>query len=204
MEVRDVEFDFVGYMSARFNHPPRTDGLHVSQIYGDLDKLINKQRYASGMAEDDLSMFGQIGFLWERVLEVALADVTIGGDPARYFRPGELLHEGLLLTPDYADLDFFGNGSLVMGLEEWKVCWKSVNAWADFEKNFWRWKVQMMAYCYALGILHARMRVLFIAGDWKGNIVPQVKMREFTFTERELTDNWQMLVRHAERKGWTK
>lgn len=203
MTVTDIDdFDMVGYLAARFGHESRSPGLHVSQVYGDLDRLLNAKRYSSGISEGELSMFGSIGFVWERILEETLGDITIGSDPARYFRPGEQECDGLLLTPDYADLDFYGDGSNQLGLEEWKVNWKSVNAWNDMEKNFWRWLVQMKAYCYVLGTNSARIRVLFIVGDWRDNITPQCRVREFEFTDQELADNWHMLVQHAAAKGW--
>lgn len=202
MITKDVEFDFVGYLSERFGHPSRSEGLHVSTIYGDLDRVLNAKRYAGDFSEEDLGAFGSIGFLWERILEDTLDALTCEHEPGRYWRPGEQEFDGLLLTPDYADLDFHGDGTCQMGLEEWKVTWKSVNAFADYEKNFWRWGVQQKAYCRVLGTRFARLRVLFLVGDWKGSIVPQVKVREFTFTDRELDENWQMLTGHAKRKGW--
>lgn len=202
MQVREIEFDLIPYLKSRFGHAERTDGLHVSRIYGDLDRVLNAKRYASSLTEDQLEHFAQLGFLWERILSTALSDITVEDNPSRYFRPDEQDFDGILATPDYADLDFFGDNSCVMGLEEWKVSWKSVNAWADMEKNFWRWLVQMKAYCHVLGILHARLRALFIVGDWRDDISPKCRVREFTFTEQELRENWQMLKGHAKRKGW--
>lgn len=206
MRIKDIlDFDFPAYMAERFDHPDRTEGLHVSTIYGDLDRALNPGRYAGEFTEGDLGHFGTIGFLWERMLEDCLATITAASNPARYYRPGEQLVEGLLLTPDYGDLDWFGDGSCELGLEEWKVTWKSVKKWDEpLEKNFWRWKVQMMAYCYVLGVTRARMRVLFIVGNWRDSIVPVCKVREFEFTEQELRENWAMLLGHAKRKGWVK
>lgn len=202
MQIREVQFDLIPYLEARFGHAPRSVGLHVSQVYGDLDRILNAKRYKGDLTETQLSMFGNLGFLWERVLSDALSTLTLEYDPARYYRPEEMEHEGMFLTPDYADLDFLGDGSGIMGLEEWKVSWKSVNAWDDMEKNFWRWLVQMKAYCHVLGIRQARMRVLFIVGDWRDDISPKCKCREFIFTEQELQENWDMLKGHAKRKGW--
>lgn len=202
VKVKQVQFDMVGYLQQRFGHDSRTVGLHVSQIYGDLDRVLNAKRYTSGITPEGLDHFASIGFLWERVLEDTLADVTISGDPCRYFRPGEQRVDGVLATPDYADLDFFGDGTCTLGLEEWKACWKSVNALDNFEKNFWRWLVQMKAYCRILGTTHARLRILFMVGDWRDDISPKCRVLEFEFTELELEENWSMLMNHATRKGW--
>jgi hypothetical protein len=200
--VREVEFDIVSHLNARFGHPPRTDGLHVSHIYSDLDKVLNAKRYANQFSPSQLDHFAMLGFIWERVLEETLADLTVTADPSRFFRPGEQLFDGILATPDYADLDFYGDGSCVLGLEEWKVSWKSVKSINDYEKNFWRWLVQMKSYCLMLETLVARQRILFIVGDWRDDISPKCKTLEFTFTEQELQENWAMLKGHAKRKGW--
>lgn len=202
MQIKDVEFDFVTYLSERFGHPSRSEGLHVSTVYGDLDRALNAKRYAGDFSEQDLGAFGTVGFLWEKVLEDALSRMTTEADSSRYWRPQEMEMDGVLLTPDYADLDFYGDGTCQLGLEEWKVTWKSVNAFNDYEKNFWRWKVQKMAYCRALGTRFARLRALFLVGNWRESIVPVCKVREFTFTDRELDENWAMLTGHAKRKGW--
>lgn len=204
MIMTDVPFDFVSYLESRFGHASRTPGLHVSQIYGDLDRVLNAARYKGTFTEEDLGAFGTLGFLWERILEDALSQMVTEADPARYWRPTEMECDGILLTPDYADLDFHGDGSAQMGLEEYKVTWKSVKAWDDYEKNFWRWGVQKKAYCYVLGTRFARMRALFLVGNWRDSIVPVCKVREFVYTDRELQENWDMLRNHAKRRGWMK
>lgn len=192
----------VGYLDSRFGHADRTEGLHVSKIYGDLDRVLNSARYKGNLTPEQLNHFAALGFLWERILETTLGDLTVDGDPARYFRPGEQSMDGVLMTPDYADFDFHGDQSCVLGLEEWKVAWKSVNALDDFEKNFWRWTVQMKAYCRVLETLFARLRMLFIVGDWRDDISPKCVVWEFEFTQLELEENWAMLTGHAKRKGW--
>lgn len=202
MKCTEVNFDLTQYLSTRFGHPERTDGLHVSRIYGDLDRALNAGRYKNEITPDQLNNFAQVGFLWERVLESILADVTISADPLRYFRPGEQRLDGILATPDYADLDFFGDGTCQLGLEEWKANWSSCRKGDDLDKNFWRWLVQMKAYCFILGTVYARLRVVFMVGDWRDNISPTPRMWEFEFTPLELEENWAMLKGHAKRKGW--
>lgn len=202
MKVREIEFDMVAHLTERFGHDARTEGLHVSKIYGDLDKVLNAKRYSGSITPEALDHFAMLGFVWERILEETLADITMSGDPSRYFRPGEQVLDGVLATPDYADLDFAGDGSNVLGLEEWKVSWKSVNALDNLEKNFWRWIVQMKAYCHILQTTFARLRTLSIVGDWRDDISPKCRVFEFEFTELELAENWSMLTGHAKRKGW--
>jgi hypothetical protein len=186
---------------SKFGHPSRSEGLHVSRIIRDLQVQIGRGREDSSISQGQLQDFGTIGFVWERVLETTLADLTVGEDP-RYMRLGELSLDGLYLTPDYCDLDFHGNQTWELGLEEWKVKWCSYRKGDDLERNFWEWLVQCKAYCFVLGTGLARIRALFIAGDWKGSIAPVVRQWELTFTGRELQDNWEMLTGHARRRGW--
>lgn len=194
----------VSYLQQRLGHPPRSSGVHMSAILHDIDRVLNAKRYSSDITPAELDHFAAIGFLWERILERTLADLTIEHEPGRYFRPDEQQMDGIYLTPDYADLDFFGDGTCTMGLEEWKVTWKSTNALDNLESNFWRWVVQAKSYCRALGCLHVRFRVLAIVGNWKDKIVPVCRVFEITFTEQELEENWSMLLNHGKRKGMVK
>lgn len=203
MLITPVPFTLTEYLQSKFDHADRSDGLHVSRIYGDLDRAINRKR-ESGIEAADLDEFAQIGFLWERILETTLADLTYSAQPERYFRPGEISVDGILMTPDYADLDFTGDGSYEMGVEEWKVTWRSDKHAEDLERNHWKWLVQIKAYCWGLACTRARLRALYLVGNWRDRIVPTPKCWELQFTQRELRDNWEMLRGHADSKGWRK
>lgn len=201
MKLTEVPFDMVGYLALRFGHASRSPGLHMSTILHDIEKVLNAKRYASGITQPELEMFGSLGFLWERVLEDTLADITVTSDPARYFRPDEQKMDGVYLTPDYADLDFWGDGTCEFGLEEWKVIWKSSRSLDNFERNFWRFIVQSKSYCRALGCLLVRFRILCIVGNWQDNIAPVCRTFEIEYTPQELEENWSMLMNHAKAKG---
>lgn len=167
--------------------PTRTDGLHVSTIIKSICQEIDPKRFST---KGDLpwNRF-ETGFTFERVLELAFASRL-----PHIFRPGEIELDGILMSPDGIDPDGFV-------LEEYKCTWMYSNDAPDSTK-FWHWFVQMKAYCHALGTLRARLRVLFVNG-W-GNKEPEYKVWNIAFTDAELQDNWNMILKHARGKGWLK
>lgn len=166
--------------------PPRTPGLHLSQIIQSLCRKLDPKRYAAGQ---DLpwNRF-ECGFTFERVLEMAFASRRAG-----IFRPGEIELDGIIMSPDGIDPDGWV-------LEEYKLTWMSSTDAPEAAK-FWKWIVQMQAYCYALGTCRARLRVLFLNGDYK-TCAPDYRVWEFQFTDAELHSTWKMLLSEARAEGW--
>lgn len=165
--------------------PPRTPGLHVSQIIRSLCKKLDPKRYIDG----DLpwNRF-EAGFTFERVLETAFASRM-----ADIFRPGEIICDGIILSPDGIDTDGWV-------LCEYKWTWMSSREAPEGPK-FWPWLVQMQAYCYALGVTRARLHAFFVNGDYKTK-TPEYRVWVFEFAAQELHENWQMLLREARVEGW--
>lgn len=196
MKVQQLEVDISKLLEGP-DAQPRPAGLHVSDIYRDIENTVTKpgeRRPYSELSESERRRAGTywaMGFAWERVLERSMVDAFVSGSVVR---PGTLLIEGILVTPDLLNLDD-------MCLEEWKCTWKSSNKWDKLEVEFWAWTIQIKAYCYALGINKARLRVYFINGDYAGS-GPQVKYALLEFTDLELRETWNMLKGHAQRKGW--
>lgn len=206
MKVRENPSRITEVLMDRFGHDERSEGLHASTIWEDISRQLNlnKQQAKSALAagpSPDLEEFGTIGFLWERILEKTLASIMIESDEqGRYVRPGEQCVDGIHMTPDYCDLNY--NGNWVHGVEEWKARWCSYRKADDLEKNFWKVLVQQKCYCHALQTPHSRLRMLFLVGDWRGDITPKLREFELEFTARELQDNWSMITGHARRRGW--
>jgi len=200
MKVREIDTRLTDVLMDKFGHPDRSPGLHASQIWHDM--AVGIGRKAESVDQKSLEEYGTIGFVWERVLEKTLADITADTEPGRYMRVGERVRDGILMTPDYMDLDYFGDGSSLLGVEEWKVKWCSYRKGDNLEKNFWEWLVQQKTYCYEMETPYSRLRALFIAGDWKGDVTPKLRTWEFEWGSRELADNWEMLRGHARRRGW--
>ena len=178
--------------------PERTPGLHVSQIIKSICVEIDPKRFTQENERLPWERF-ETGFTFERVLEVALQSRR-----AEIFRPGEVEQDGIILSPDGIDPDgsvfSFATLNDPYILEEFKFTWMSVRE-APQHSKFLHWFWQMKAYCHVLGTPRARLRALFVNGDYKGS-GPLYRVWDIQFTEQELLDNWQMLVQHARAKGW--
>jgi len=95
--------------------------------------------------------------------------------------------DGIWLTPD-------GFNPAERAVYEYKVTWRSSRTFQP-EYDF-AYMAQAKSYCYGLGVNRAVFIILFIVGDYKGS-GPQVVRCEFTYTDEELQENWQMITAHA-------
>jgi hypothetical protein len=177
--------------------PARTPGLHVSEIIKSICVELDPKRFTADSDKLPWNKF-ESGFSFERVLEMAFMSRRDG-----IFRPGEIVKDGVIMSPDGIDPDgssfsFGVNDDWI--LEEFKFTWMS-----DFDcphhAKFWHWLVQMKAYAFALETLKARLRVLFVNGDYRDGYKPSYKVWDILFTYEELQENWAMLMGHARAKG---
>jgi hypothetical protein len=169
----------------------RSPGLHVSKIIMELNEA-RGNTYAPA-DEATRQIYFTLGFIWEIIIANIIRDTAIRKSNGMLQRPGELFVDGIALSPDAVDLGDYA-------LEEYKATWLSSKNDIDGTK-FWHWIVQMKCYCRALGTRRARLRVLFVVGDWRGS-GPQVRAWQFEFTEREIEENWAMVINHARYRGW--
>lgn len=178
---------------------PRTPGLHVSDIYGDLYRRLEPKRYTDGPM-DMLRI--EAGLSFETKVEQHLADGLEQGMHDRLFgqRPGEVMSpEGILMSPD---LMLF-NGSTRVG--ELKLTWMSTRDMPTETVNGMppkldRWLCQLKSYCHILEVPDAMLIGYFVNGSGRPP-APKLLGWEIQFTARELRDNWSMLIRHAESMG---
>lgn len=193
----------------------RTPGLHMSDIYGSLYKELMPERYDKEGGPDEIAM--EYGSAFEEELEESIANSfrrrTTGGSD----RPGEFaaLSNGrvvpvgtpksIIFSPDH----FFYNG--VTRLGEFKSTRMTI-AKGLHEKKFDKWFCQMMAYGKPLKMPQQRLYALFIngTGKWEEHKVPGIGLLppgplllawDVIFAQRELDNNWSMLMRHATKKG---
>jgi hypothetical protein len=158
----------------------RSAGLHVSAIIND---IMNKSglRDSNGYTREDLDAFAIFGRIWERYLAETMFR------PPRYQRIGEVELDGIVGSPDAVDVE---DGSV----HEYKCTWKSSKT--PIEQFNWYWW-QIKAYCWMIGSNEAVLYPVFINGDWKPpKPVANIKYRA-TFSNGELKDNWNMLLRNA-------
>ena len=129
------------------------------------------------------------GFVFERLLSRAYGD----GGPVR---TDELEVDGILLSPDgfwvYEGTDCVCEYKCTVRSEKHPI-----------EDNI-RWRFQISAYCRAMYCNYALLHVLYLAGNWNPPSVPLYKRYWLEFSDSELTETWDMIVRHAKRKGMLK
>jgi hypothetical protein len=161
----------------------RSPGLHLSAIISDLMMDLDPKKYGGEMDWNRV----ESGVTFERLLEKAL----MARNPS-LIRPGEYERDGIACSPDgYSRADHT--------IEEYKFTWKS-SKYPITDDRFWSWLVQIKGYCYVIGTTHARLRVLFVNGNYS-SFTPVLKSWALEFTPEELSDNWAMLLNHAKHKG---
>lgn len=165
----------------------RSEGLHLTDIISDLGVELG---YFKRESEEKPWIMFEMGFNWE----VALAQAWAGRNPT--WRPEEVNLNGISGSPDGLCVDDKG-----LFVEEYKCTWSSANKSMD---ERWYWLTQGMAYCYMVGTDRCIWEVLYVCGDYSRPIKPLYRRTEVTFTQRELRENWQMIIRHAEYKGLLK
>lgn len=180
----------------------RSPGLHLSQIYDDLADTIKPRKPMSDAR--DIQSYRAGGFIWERVLETsfstAFGDSLIDADTVR---PGEVYRDGIWASPDLLHLPTFT-------VVDTKFTWRSsrrlevpegVGLATALNNHFWTWTVQLKGYCQMLNTTLARLLVFFVNGNYADS-GPQLRQFDLTFTNRELDENWSMLLNHARKRGW--
>lgn len=167
--------------------PPRTPGLHVSDIIQSMLRDIDAKKYSNDGNSETRQLYFQTGFAFERVMEQAFNARRLN-----IFRPGELAMDGVLLSPDGVNLD--------EGADD-EIKWTTRSSRDALMGSKWNgWHMQFMAYCRALGTRTAIVRALFAMGDWKTK-QPEFGTYRVTYTNQEIETNWRALMKHAEQKG---
>lgn len=163
----------------------RSDGIHISTI---IKELCIRLGHFKERDEGPIQAQLELG----NALEWAIIQRYILEDPDRYMAPGELELDDLFGTPDVADVED-------LAIEEIKLTWMSSRHEIDSDK-FWRYWVQLMAYCKMMGWTLGRLHICHVNGDYTydNGSGPVYRVWERRFTKAELNENWAMLLIHAE------
>lgn len=176
----------------RVEPEPRAKGLHVSDIIRHIENTALKpgqRRPDSALTSEEVRRIGpyrEMGFIWERLVEMILADRMISRRRDHVVRQPALVRDDIHLSPDALEL-------LEWVLEEYKATWRSMRRAQDLENEFWAWMAQMMAYCLELETNVANLFVFFVNGDYR-NSGPQIRHFRLEWTHKELKDNWAMIL----------
>lgn len=183
----------------------RSDGLHLSRVTHDILCGLDPERYDDREGGPNWMNF-IMGLVFERVLEMAWLDRESQVRP-ELIRPGEVHLDGIIGTPDAYDT--------LLGRPEEAKCTKKSCRQPITDNKFWHYWVQLKAYCKMLGCTEGVLWVLFINGNYNrtekladGSHDPEsgyiIKGWEAKWTQLEIDENWAMLWRHAQRRGWIK
>lgn len=172
-EVKNPEFPFTGIGNRSIHR------LHLSDIYGDLEKELFPIKNTGNR------LWAEVGFLFEEALSFAFRN-RLGK------RIGEIELDGVVCSPDGIDFENWI-------LEEYKATWKSSRRCPT---ENWRWMIQLKGYLKVMHMTQAKMRILYLNGNYRDKFGPQYKEFTLDFTQSEIDVNWSMLINHAKRKGW--
>lgn len=185
----------------------RSPGVHISSVIRNIafeNKVLKAEWIedfdlieVSGSSDQwwsrlspDVQLKVAMGLAWEEYYGNALGDVA--------YHPGEMELDGIYMTHDGESVTFLRLDA-ELALHEFKLTYKSTKTVGELATQ-WLWLAQMKAYCKALGTGIAYMHVLFVCGDYKFPIRPQLKVWRLTFTERELDDNWELMTSFVEHR----
>lgn len=186
--------------------PPRTKGLHLSGIirpaavkYGLLkpkgysqqksyereqEVLRSLSSFGGGgtgdLLEEDLPIIMALGCAWEDYLSRQY--------PEMMYHPGEWCVDGIAMSPD--GWTPYGSGLYV---DEIKLTYKSMSTPFD---QMHMYHMQGKSYCRALETNYIRYHVLYVNGNYSDTRGPHYVIFDTTYTNQELDDNWDFILRH--------
>lgn len=182
---------------------PRSEGLHLSQIYGSLMQRLQPKRFDKSKPMDRVRV--ETGLVFENVLEQGLREkfATV--------RPGEIVSdEGVIMTPDGVNLTYACGEEYKytsMSARPGKGCSTPyTDEYGMPNQKYMHWFMQMKGYAKWLNTDTFLLRVLHANGnwDWKDRdhgFAPQFLTHRIQFTPFEIEENWQMLMNHARNEG---
>ena len=188
------------------NDPKRSTGLHMSDIYGRLYEKLEPKRYKHDPDEDPerRKALLAVGLAVEQYTERLLVAAGIDAQrPPEFRTPDEY---GIAFSPDL----LLYNGGVRGG--EIKVTFMSTNGLPettsrDFPERMSKYLCQMKVYGHNLEIPEWVLFGWFLKGDYvkaKGKADPflaEFRIFQFTFTAREMQDEYRVLLNFARTEG---
>lgn len=179
---------------------PRSEGIHLSKV---IRAIAVESKILDANYAEDLSLFevsGRQVDWWASLNESVRLKMSMGLAWEDWYvphlqtvayHPGEMDVEGIYMTHDGESLDVVWGGDLA--LHEVKLTYKSTKTVGNLETQ-WMWLAQCKGYCKGLNTRTAYLHVLFVCGDYKYPITPQLKVWKIQFTQEEIDDNWELLI----------
>jgi len=177
----------------------RSPGLHLSNVTRPLGNALGMTDYGDNdptdFTKDPLRTRVALGFIWENFIEAEMCRVSIRDSDGSIFRPPEIERDGIACSPDAFDIN-------LPGIREYKCTSKSSRHGVDDDVKHWAWWTQIKSYCHVLEVDRCILQVMWLSSDYdKKDPGPEMKAYRSEFTERELKENWDMVVKYARSKG---
>lgn len=188
---------------------PRSAGIHLSKVIRAiaLESKILDAKWGKDMSLDEVSGEGDgwwdaldrasqvrmaIGLAWEEWYAKQLGEVA--------YHPGEMQLDGIFMTHDGESIDFvYGpKGAIELAVHEIKSTSKSTKTVGNLQSQ-WMWLAQCKGYAKALGARVVYLHVLFLCGNYKYPITPELHCWRIEFSQAEIDENWELMtdyVRH--------
>jgi hypothetical protein len=193
MQVKEIPFEVdLPEAMARAVMPERDPhALHLTDVIRYIDNLVihkGERRPPSELSVEELyqmSLYTSMGWAWEELIRDYLRKVyDRGRDPTRWIRGGPLVRDGIHMNPDWLDLED-------ECVDEFKATWLSMDRGLP-----WSWRTQVSSYCGALNVRRGRIWGYFVNGNYKP-MKPRPRAWMLEFNERELHENWNMILLNA-------
>lgn len=215
------------------NDVPRSPGIHQSGI---IRAIATEAGILKPEWEEDVSLVEVDSQEWWRTLpEDAKTRICMGLAWEQWYiptqlpevvdHPGEMLVDGVYMTPDGEELTTFildtrpGWG---LKLHEVKLTYKSINTVVGSKKQEWRrwdyeaynsaenpigpltsqwmWLAQTKGYCRGAGTRFVDLHVLFVCGDYSYPQRPIPYRYSIEFTQQEIDDNWELMTQYRDHR----
>lgn len=165
----------------------RSPGLHVSTVYNDLYKRLEPKRYGRPGGPDPALL--ELGLAFELMVEE-------GWKKRCAQRPGELIMDGIAMSPDLIIVE---DRDLRIG--EMKLTYMSskempLSPSTGLPARMGKWDMQMRSYCRAADTPLAKLIGFFVRGNYGSEQGPQLLAWDIEYTSRELEDNWTQITNH--------
>lgn len=192
MEVLSLEeVDLLGVEVE--SDPGRPSGLHLSDVIAYMSSKLGLYAAYRGSDPSDLRLKLHLGQAFDRYMAETLLPAI---DPcySPHFRMEE---EGVHMTPDGATWVEV-EGSEKPAIVELKHTYFSARKGPEEDIPWWAWKVQHMGYLFGYDARYVVHWTLHACGNYAPPGKPLLTRRVIRYGEREIGQNWRMIMRNSE------
>lgn len=186
MDITTEDLNLSDFMNT-LESPAHREGHHVTDL---IDVALASVGKGYGDSEPNYNLMA-LGRMWEKVCAQWMYEWN-----GMFTGPISIFKDGIVGSLD-GSIDSEIAGIFLRSLKtEVVVEMKLTFSSAPPEDRF-RWMAQVKAYCHMAGTNQCWMPVLYLSGRPPD---ARFKMHKLTFSQRELDENWQMILHAKEKK----